>query len=90
MARLIKANGQTMDVEPKNGTDFLYDELQGFVDGYIETVCLNDTQILVVNEDGKIHGLPYNNKATELMRSHIKTNDFIVGDALLCNTSQVK
>lgn len=90
MAKLIKANGEVREVSPKNGTDFCLEELQGFVGGYIEVVYpLTGTpkdSILVVNEEGKLKGLPVNGIATAMMGFQ----DTIVGDILLCNTTQVR
>ena len=53
MATLIKADGTRTEIQPKNGTDFKLEELQAYVDGYIEIVNLRNGEILVINEDGK-------------------------------------
>ena len=43
------------------------------------------TQVMVINEEGKLLNLPYNAVATEAFRMAFQpTDDFIVGDALLC------
>ena len=85
MAQIIKADGTKIDVTPKNGTDFQLSELQEVVGGYIEIVETIDKQIMVVNEEGKLIGLPFNEEATRLVRY-----DVIVGDVLVCASSQVK
>ena len=92
MAQLIKAKAlEVIDVTPANGSNFKYEELRNYVGGYIEIVRLNDKQILVVNEEGKCLNLPYNALATELLRmAHPACVDIVVGDVLLCNSSQVK
>ena len=36
MATLIKTDGSKLEIQPQNGLDFQLDELQKFVDGYIE------------------------------------------------------
>lgn len=92
MAKLLKAKEcSVVDVEPKNGTDFTYEELRRFVGGYIEIIPLNKKQIMVVNEEGKVCGLPYNLLATETLQLAFQPcNDFVVGDALICDTKQVK
>ena len=90
MAKIYKTDGSIVNVEPKNGNDFELQELNDIVGGYIEIVHLNDKQIMVVNEEGKLYGCEYNDKATELMRANIMTYDYIVGDALVCDTAQVK
>jgi hypothetical protein len=52
------------------------------VGGYIECIYLKDGKVLVVNEDGKMLGLPENQKATSIIIEQGRY-DFIVGDALL-------
>lgn len=70
MASWIKSDGTIDVVQPKNGKTFKLDELQGFVGGYIEIIHPAlpgyEGQMLVINEEGKIHGLPLNQRATEL------------------------
>lgn len=84
MARWIKTNGETIEVEPKNGTDYSLEELQGFVGGYIEIVRIDDERLMVVNEEGKLNELPINSMATYLVR------ELIVGDVLVCYANEVK
>lgn len=36
MAKIYKANGEVLDIEPKNGTDFQLEELQAIVGGLID------------------------------------------------------
>ena len=86
MAKWIKTNGDVVDVSPKNkGEVFTLDELKGYVGGWIECIYLNRKQVLVINEEGTLKNLPYNAVATEAFRMAFNTtNDFIVGDALLC------
>ena len=92
MAKVIKTSGETIEVSPRNGTDFQLDELQEFVEGYIEIVYLDNGQLMVVNEEGKLEGLPYNPIATEMVVSMCKylSGDVIVGNVLVCNGYQVK
>lgn len=84
MARWMKANGETIEVQPKNGTDYSLEELQGFVGGYIEIILVGDDSYMVVNEEGKLMGLPVNIKASGMAR------DVIVGDVLVCGTDEIK
>lgn len=83
MAQLIKADGETRQVAPKNGRYFELDELQELVDGFIENVYLSDGSIMVVNEDGKALGFPINKKATDMADDVILPWDVIVGDAVV-------
>lgn len=91
MAKLYKTSGKIVEVYPENGKDFSLDELQGFVDGYIEIVWLDKERIMVINEDGKLNNLPINKKATEEYNNSYKGRDgIIVGNALICDNNQVK
>ena len=87
MAKWIKASGEVVDVSPRNeGQTFTLDELKEFVGGWIECVYLNKQQVMVVNEEGKLRNLPYNAIATAAYQLMFQpTNDFIVGNALLCD-----
>lgn len=91
MAHILYADFGLEEVEPKNGTDFSLEEMQSIVGGYIEIVDLNDSQCLVVNEEGKCEHLPYNAIATNVLRlAYQHTTDYIAGNALLCNINQIK
>lgn len=59
--------------------------LQDLVGGCIEYVRLREDISLVVNEEGKIRGLEYNDRATLVARAFnaIGENDWITGDAVL-------
>lgn len=85
MAKIIKADGSMVEIQPRNGRYFKLRELQKIVDGHIEILTLNGNEIMVVNEEGKIHDLPLNLQATELFGL-----DVIVGDVLVCNYNEVK
>ena len=56
--------------------------LQNIVGGYIEFVSLpKQNAVMVVNEEGKMHGLPTNVFASVLFyQNYQETRDFIVGD----------
>ena len=82
-------DGTKVSVTPKNNTDFSVEELNEFVEGHFEFVRLSKSQLMVVNEEGKILGLPYNPWATMCCRmAGIK--DVIVGNVLICNADQVR
>ncbi len=83
-AKIIKANGLIRDITPAGDT-FTLAELKEIVGGYIELVWLPHGMVLVVNEDGKMNGLPVNVVATELYKA-----DVLVGDVLLCNENLIK
>jgi hypothetical protein len=77
MATLLKANGTEESVFPETGAKFSLEELQNFVGGYIEYVRTSGN-VLVVNEEGLLRGLPPNPAASLLC------GRFIVGDAVHC------
>ena len=54
LSTVITTDGFRRNVVPSNGTDFSLEELRGFVGGYIEIVCLSQSWIMVVNEEGKL------------------------------------
>lgn len=90
MASILRTNGLVEDIEPKNGNDFSLDELRAIVEGYIEVVSLNNGFILVLNEEGKLQGLPFNEVATNVLVRYRGAGDYIVGTALLCRKEEVK
>lgn len=51
------------------------EDMQSLVGGYIETVQLTENVVMVVNEEGKLHGLEPN---------FLLWNDYIVGDVFFC------
>ncbi len=91
MATIYRTNGTTESVTPENGTDFELRELQLIVGGYIEILNLRGGKIMVINEEGKLDGLQQNRLATKLLYvSYPYSNDFIVGDVLVCDDDEVK
>lgn len=91
MAQLIKANGVVQKVQPKEGNQFSLQELQDFVNGYIEIIYLPEGKCLVVNEEGKVRGLPINKWASNLIRNTpgFQRLDTVVGDVLYCNQKDI-
>jgi hypothetical protein len=89
MAKIIKANGEVIEnVQPKKGKHFELKELQEIVGGYIENVWLvGGNDIMVINEEGKLNDLPYNELATKTANLR---NDYIVGDVIIINRNQIK
>lgn len=89
MATIYRADGRIETVEPANGTNFTLEELQAIVDGRIE-ICetVFTDEILVINEEGKLLGLPINWHATGLYK--YGKIDPIVGDVLRCWDDEVQ
>lgn len=86
MATIYKTNGEVLQTTPKNGKDFSLEEMQAIVGGYIEIVYLDNGQLMIVNEEGKINGSPLNDNASML----VGYTDLIMGDVLVCESKQVK
>lgn len=80
MARYICANGGETEVV----RELTLERMQEYVKGFIEIVpCYNPKYKgyhIILNEEGKLMGLPINRKATEIYGN---PNDLIVGDVLL-------
>lgn len=81
----IKSDGTAVELAPKNGKEFTLEEMQAFVGGYIEIVYLDDGRMMILNEEGKLNGLPINDKATALFSPH----DEIVGDVLVTDPKYI-
>ena len=90
MAQIIKVNGETKTVEPKNGTDFTLEELKSIVGGYIQIAYLRDGEIMVMDEEGKLKCKDLNIQASLRYRRDVNPYDSVVGDVLICKTSQVQ
>lgn len=90
MAKIYKANGEVLDIEPKNGRDFQLEELQAIVGGLIQIIEINDTEIMVINEEGKLENLPLNEQATAIYQKQVYEGDFIVGDVLICKDEEIR
>ena len=65
-------------------------QAQEFVGGYVEGISFPNGDYLIVNEEGKLTGLPLNPEATALWRATFDNdnyitgrNDFVVGPAIL-------
>ena len=52
---------------------------QEFVGGYVEGITFPNGDYLIVNEEGKLMGLPLNPEATLLWRTTFDNDNFIIG-----------
>ena len=95
MDKIIKTTGEVIETTPANGKYYELEELQNIVGGYIEIVDLGKGKIMVINEEGKFTCRP-NIKATKIFKNAmsdlygIGTQDYIAGDALICESKEVK
>ena len=67
-----------------------YKAVSDFVGGMVEVVQFPNGDLLLLNEEGKLMGLPLNPEATALWRSHFTKDkyafghdDFVVGPAIV-------
>lgn len=83
---ILRSNGERVPYRPA-GTTYTLEELQGAVEGYIEIITLPTNLLMVLNEEGKLKGLPRNEMATLLVRvtQAVSAGDFVVGDVLICD-----
>lgn len=89
MALLIKAGKPSKTVKPANGDKFTLEELQGYVDGFIERIDLQNGKAMYINEDGKALRLPYNATATVILKNRgCLTGDYIAGSAIVLDYSE--
>ncbi len=69
---------------------------QTFVGGYVEGITFPNGDYLIINEEGKLIGLPLNPEATALWRATFDNDnyitgrkDFVVGPAILIKAKAV-
>lgn len=93
-AKLLKASGEIMEIEPKNGTDFKLDELHEYLQcSSVEVINLNQDDIMVVDEEGKwASNNVINVNATVLAQENraIVFWDYVVGNAIVCNRKMIR
>jgi len=88
MATIIKTDGTLVTLKPEGPKGTLtLEQMQKAVGGYIETVTLRNGNIMVIDEEGKCKGKPLNPVATD--RAALR-GDFIVGDAIICKSKEVR
>ncbi len=70
---------------------------QEFVGGYVEGITFPNGDYLIINEEGKLKGLPLNPEATTLWRSIFTKDkyafgydDFVVGRAIFIKANALK
>ena len=72
-------------------------EAQGYVGGYVEGISFPNGDNLIVNEEGKLMGLPLNEEASKLWKDTFDNDnyitgrdDFVVGNAILIKKDALK
>lgn len=87
MATIYKTDGSTEKVNPANGSSFSLKELQTVVGGYVDIIYQlpgDANRIMVVNDEGRLKGLPRNGDASAI------SGRTIAGDVLVCLRSEVE
>lgn len=85
---LLRIDGTNEDVTPKKR--FTLKELQSFVGGTIDIQRLPDGREIILNDDGKLIGLPINEEATKIWKEQypitkypFNNDELIVGDVVV-------
>lgn len=90
MATLYKTNGEVLEINPKNGKKFKLIEVQSYCEGYIELVYLPNSEILIVNEEGRINGMEVNENASKFLWSKLpQVNYPLFGNVIHCKFKEL-
>ena len=72
-------------------------EAQAYVGGYVEGISMPNGDYLIVNEEGKLQNLPFNEEASKLWKDTFDNDnfitgrdDFVVGNAILIKKTALK
>lgn len=84
MSKTIKSTGEETEITPKNGKYFSLEEMQEYVDGWIEMIWLPNNQVMIVNEEGLLNNLPLNAKASKICEYQV------VGNVVICSRDMIK
>ena len=89
MAILLREDGTSQNIVPKNGNDFKLKELYEMLNcELIEVVQTNSAGIImIIDEEGKLKNLPINIEASRLSKIG---DDYIVGNAVVCSEFMFK
>lgn len=90
MATLYKADGTKEEFKYPTSLE----NMQQAVKGWIEYAYMPDGSAFIVNEEGKLKGLPYNERATHIYQrtwylTGVRNEDFLAGDAILVSEQEL-
>ena len=72
---------------PRTGT---FDPIYKLLDcDMVEVVRLDKRRVMLIDEDGKVKGLPVNEMASVLARGFIQSSDYIAGKAIVGPSSML-
>ena len=96
MATFYKVGEDAQEVSPKDGKIFTLKEMQEMVEGSIELIDFLNGKSIVVNEEGKLIGLKFNELASQewlkefpLDRYPNNNDGTIVGNALILTEAEL-
>lgn len=89
MAQWIQVDGTETEVVLSKQTHEKMEEIQKYVGGYYTPVYLSDGKTMLVNEEGLLHRLPYNHKATRLATTLSDLRDLTIVAINTVNTLEI-
>jgi hypothetical protein len=89
-ATLIKTDGSQRKIKVNSFTEARSIVCNYDPNGLGEIITLNNGELLLIDEEGKLKNFPVNTKATNMAHLHeaIYPHDYIVGDALLFDENE--
>ena len=85
---IIRVDGTREEYLPADGKHYTLEEMKKAIGGgYIQIVQTKDRRLMVLDEEGKLKGLPVNPVATGLYV--YGAQDPIVGDVLVCDEGMI-
>lgn len=83
-ALVIKADGNVHGIDLGENSLDEYEAIAGVVGGMLQAVPLGDSGLIMwCNDEGKLIGLPYNHKATNVWVKYWGQTDVMVGDCVV-------
>ncbi len=80
-AMVIKTDGTLESIDLGDNPETEYQALRGAVGGWVQMVPLDDSGLILwCNEEGKMIGLPFNEKATRVWEAFWGRTDVMMGD----------
>jgi hypothetical protein len=80
--QLLKTDGTTQEYD-----DNTLEGMQAAVGGYIQIVNTKDGKLMVMNEEGKLEGLEFNETATEMVE--LFPGDYVAGNVLIAEQNEI-
>ena len=97
--KTMETNKQTGELKVINDVkdEPSLEQAQAFVGGYVEGISFPNGDYLIINEEGKLKGLPFNVPASKLWKDTFDNDnyitgrdDYVVGNAILIKKNALK